>query len=464
MRPHFVALIALALTGCSSLEKTPYVTPKLSVPDTWRHATGQTTEATAVKEKQWWRNFNDPALEALIEEVLRRNNDLATAVLAVQRARLQMALSAKSALPQVSASLGASDSRTLGGESNASRSYSASGGLSYEVDLWGKLALQRDVAQWEAQATEQDRKGVELSLIGTTMGLYWRLGYMNQRIAQSAQSIKHAQQALDMARVKYDVGAIALLDVHQAEQAVASQRADLAQQEHQRDETRNTLALLFDGPPGKALTEPQQLPETALPVIDTGLPAHLLSRRPDLQAAELRLRETLANTDVSRMNFYPPLSLSGSLSGSGATLASILSSNPALAFGASVALPFIQWQEMKLNGQIAQADYERAVIGFRQTFYRALAEVENALSQRKQLTEQANYLDKALATASKAERIAEVQYRTGSVPIKVWLDAQEARRSASLSVAANRLDQLTAYVTLYQALGGEATPENTEKN
>ena len=457
MRPHIVALIALALSGCASLEKTPYVAPKLSMPDTWRHDTGPNTTATVVKKKQWWRNFNDPALEALVEEVLRRNNDLATAAIAVQRARLQVELTAKNALPQVNASLGASDSRTLGGESSASRSYSASTGLSYEVDLWGKLALQRNAAQWAAQATEQDRKSVELSLIGTTMGLYWRLGYLNQRIALSANSIKHAQQALDMARVKYAVGAIALLDVYQAEQAEASQRADLAQLEHQREETRNTLALLFDGPPGKAFTEPQQLPETTLPVIDAGLPAHLLSRRPDLQAAELRLRETLATTDASRMNFYPPLSLTGGLSSSGATLASVLSSNPALALGASVALPFIQWQEMKLNGQIAQADYERAVIGFRQTFYRALAEVENALSQRKQLTEQANYLSKALATAYKAERIAEVQYRAGSVPIKAWLDAQEARHSASLSVAANQLDQLTAYVTLYQALGGDAT-------
>ena len=83
--------------------------------------------------------------------------------------------------------------------------------------------------------------------------------------------------------------------------------------------------------------------------------------------------------------------------------------------------------------------------------------MENALSQRLQLVEQANYLDKALATANKAERIAEIQYRSGSVPIKAWLDAQEARRSASLALAANRLDQLNAYVTLYQALGGDAS-------
>lgn len=459
IRIHSTALIALFLSGCASLGQTPYATPPLSVPDAWRHGTGQV--AAVVKETQWWRNFNDPALESLVEEALRRNNDLAAAAIAVHRAQLQAGLTARNALPQVSASAGASDSRNLRGDPNASRSYSASAGIGYEVDLWGKLSRQREAAQWAAQATEEDRRSAALSLIGATMGLYWKLGYLNQRIALSAQSIGYAQQALNVARVKHAAGAIALLDVLQAEQALASQRADLAQLQHQREESRNALALLFDGPPGKSFAELQQVPDGPYPSIEAGLPARLLSRRPDLQAAELRLRETLAGADASRMNFYPPLTLTGNLGGSSAALLSLLS-NPTAALGAGLALPFLQWQEMKLNGKIAQADYERAVITFRQAFYRALGDVENALSLRKQLAEQADYLDKALATAYKAERIAEVQYRAGSVPIKTWLDAQEARRSASSAVAANRLERLSACVGLYQALGGDASAVTAE--
>ena len=370
IRIHSTALIALFLSGCASLGQTPYATPPLSVPDAWRHGTGQA--AAVVKETQWWRNFNDPALESLVEEALRRNNDLAAAAIAVHRAQLQAGLTARNALPQVSASAGASDSRNLRGDPNASRSYSASAGIGYEVDLWGKLSRQREAAQWAAQATEEDRRSAALSLIGATMGLYWKLGYLNQRIALSAQSIGYAQQALNVARVKHAAGAIALLDVLQAEQALASQRADLAQLQHQREESRNALALLFDGPPGKSFAELQQVPDGPYPSIEAGLPARLLSRRPDLQAAELRLRETLAGADASRMNFYPPLTLTGNLGGSSAALLSLLS-NPTAALGAGLALPFLQWQEMKLNGKIAQADYERAVIGFRQAFYRALA-------------------------------------------------------------------------------------------
>ncbi|HEX7634997.1 MAG TPA: TolC family protein, partial [Noviherbaspirillum sp.] len=380
---------------------------------------------------------------------------------AVRRARLQAGLTARNALPQVNASAGVNDSRNLRGDTNASRSYSTSAGVSYEVDLWGKLSRQREAAQWEAQATEEDRKSATLSLIGTTMGLYWKLGYLNQRIVLSVQSIGYAQQALSMARVKYEAGAITLLDVLQAEQALASQRADLAQLKHQREESRNALALLFDGPPGKSFAEPQQVPDGPYPSIDAGLPARLLSRRPDLQAAELRLRQALASADTSRMNFYPSISLTGNLGSGSAALVSLLS-NPAATLGAGLALPFVQWQEMKLNGRIAQADYERSVINFRQAFYRALGDVENALSQRKQLAEQADYLDKTLATAYKAERIAEVQYRAGSVPIKTWLDAQESRRSASSAVAANRLDRLIACVALYQTLGGDASAAAAE--
>lgn len=457
IRIHHAALAALFLSGCAPLGQTPYVTPALALPHAWRHVPEQAAPdgaSAAPSQAQWWRNFNDPALESLVAEALRRNGDLAAAAIAVQRARLQAGLTARNALPQVNASLGASGTRNLRGDPTASHSYSASAGASYEVDLWGKLSLQRDAAQWAAQATEQDRRSAALSLIGTTMGLYWKLGYLNQRLALSTQSIDHAERTLRLARVKYDAGTAAQLDVLLAEQALASQRADLAQLRHQQEENRNALSLLFDGPPGKVFAEPQQVADGPYPAIEAGLPASLLSRRPDLQAAELRLRESLAGTDIARMSFYPPLSLNGNVAGGGAALSSLLS-NPAAALGAGLALPFLQWHEMKLSGKLARAEYERAVIAFRQVFYRALADVENALSMRQQLAEQAAYLDMALATAHKAERVAEVQYRAGSVPIKAWLDAQESRRAASIAAAANRLERLSACVALYQALGDD---------
>jgi outer membrane protein TolC len=197
------------------------------------------------------------------------------------------------------------------------------------------------------------------------------------------------------------------------------------------------------------------LPDGPLPAIAAGLPADILSRRPDVRAAELRLRETFANGNASRMSFYPSLPLTGNLGASSPALLSLLS-NPVAALGTSLALPFVQWQEMKLNAKIVRAGYEQAVAAFQQTFYRALGEVESALALRQQLAVQADYLDKALVTARKAEHLAEIQYRAGSVPLKTWLDAQEAGRAAAAAAAGNRLDRLVAHATLYQVLGGDA--------
>lgn len=452
-----MAAIVAILSGCASPGPDAYRMPPLSIPQAWQYADGQATPPRdAAQTTRWWANFKDPALEKLVDEALQRNADLALAAIAVRRAQLQAGLTARNALPSVNASLGSNSSRNLSGEPMPTRSYSTSISAGYEVDLWGRLSTQRAAAEWSAQASEEDRNSAALALIGTTMNLYWKLAYLNQRLALSAQSIAHAQKALDIARVRYQAGAAALLDVIQAEQALAAQRADATQLEHQRTEARNAMALLFDVPPGKTFPELSTLPDGPYPVIDAGLPATLLARRPDVRAAELHLREAIANVASSNASYYPAFSLTGSLGTSSVALLDILR-NPVAALGTGITLPFIQWREMQMNRQISDTDRERAVIAFRQTFYRALSDVENALSLRRQQAAQADYLDKALASAYKAERIAEVQYRAGSVPIKTWLDAQESRRSAEAAVAANRLDRLGGYVALYQALGGDAS-------
>ena len=109
---------------------------------------------------------------------------------------------------------------------------------------------------------------------------------------------------------------------------------------------------------------------------------------------------------------------------------------------------------MRTNAAIAQTDYERAVVQFRQTLYQALADVDNALSARRQYAEQAVQLEQSLADARRAERLYEVRYRAGAVALKPWLDAQEKRRNAEIALAENRLNRLVNHATLYQALGG----------
>jgi outer membrane protein TolC len=130
-------------------------------------------------------------------------------------------------------------------------------------------------------------------------------------------------------------------------------------------------------------------------------------------------------------------------------------SNPIAALGAELALPFIQWRDMRRTIKIAEAEYEQSVLEFRQTLYRALAEVENSLSARQQYRMEEEKLQQTLAAAKRTEELYRIRYQAGGSALKSWLDAQEDRRQAEINLAENRFNQLQNHITLAKALGGE---------
>ena len=451
------ACAAALLAGCAN---TPYQQPALNLPAQWQHAAeGQTqTAADATYGDRWWTAFGDEQLNTLIDLALQRNNNLAAAAYTVRNAQLEAGNAAGDRLPTPSAGLNYNRSRELTGAENTNRSYNANLGVSWEIDLWGKLAAAQRRADWEASATEQDRQATAQALVATVATIYWELATLNHKITSQQQSVTTAAKTLELAQVQHQAGAISGLGVAQARQTEASQRAMLADLEQQRVEKRNALAILFDAPP-------EQLPEAAhnphlpdlaqLPPVPAGLPASILARRPDLQAAEQRLRKSLVHVDVVRTSYYPTLSLTGALGGSSTSLSNVLA-NPVATLGAGLALPFLRLGEMQRNTAIARNSYEQAIIHFRQTLYAALADAENALSARTQLQQQSDQQAIALEQAKRAEQLTEVQYRAGAVPLKTWLDAQESRRSATLAWQNVQLARAINQVTLYKALGGSA--------
>ena len=451
------ACAAALLAGCAN---TPYQQPALNLPAQWQHAAeGQTqTAADATYGDRWWTAFGDEQLNTLIDLALQRNNNLAAAAYTVRNAQLEAGNAAGDRLPTPSAGLNYNRSRELTGAENTNRSYNANLGVSWEIDLWGKLAAAQRRAEWEARATEQDRQATAQALVATVATIYWELATLNHKITSQQQSVTTAAKTLELAQVQHQAGAISGLGVAQARQTEASQRAMLADLEQQRVEKRNALAILFDAPP-EQLPEAAQsprLPDLAqLPPVPAGLPASILARRPDLQAAEQRLRKSLVHVDVVRTSYYPTLSLTGALGGSSTSLSNVLA-NPGATLGAGLALPFLRLGEMQRNTAIARNSYEQAIIHFRQTLYAALADAENALSARTQLQQQSDQQAIALEQAKRAEQLTEVQYRAGAVPLKTWLDAQESRRSATLAWQNVQLARAINQVTLYKALGGSA--------
>ena len=453
-------LLGSSLVGCAAVVKTPYEQPSIAVPGSFQNNTVLSKQIyDDVLADQWWTLFKDPQLNTLVEDVLSRNSNLAVAGINLQQARIQ----ARQTQSQQGVRIG--DARvstgrqfSLDGDGDRSTGISLGyPGLSYELDLFGKLANQTEAARWEARATEQDLQATAQSLIGTTAQLYWQLAYLNERYSVLQQNLATAQKTYDLVRVQYRAGAVSGLDLTQAEQAIQSQQATLSQIEQQRVETRTALAVLMNMPVQQlSIQEPQRLPNIALPAIAAGLPASLLSRRPDLNAAELRLRKALANKDANKASYYPSISLTGSLStgiGTSTSLSDALK-NPVATLGAGLTLPFLQWNDMKRDLQVNELEYEKAILQYRQTIYEAFADVENALSNRTELTKQVELQRRNVELAEKTERLTEVRYRNGAVALKNLLDAQETTRNARLSLVQTRQNQYNAYVTLLQALGG----------
>ena len=438
------------LAGCAST--TPYVRPAMTTPAAYAQAPASAASAGA-PAGDWWKRFADPELDALVAQAVARNNSLAQSEIAVERARIGVGLSVIN--PSVSGSLSAGASGPLNGNGRWLRSYGGDASVSYEADLFGRLHATKDVARFEADATAEDYAAARLSLMGATVELYYQLAFLNERIALSEDSVAYTRRTLGLAEALRSAGSASLLDVSEAEQSLKSQQSTLEELERQRVATRNSIDLLLDGQHWSPAEEPVGSGEAEPPAVAVGLPAELLSRRPDLRAAELRLREQLRQVDVTRLNFYPRLALTGQLGASSSELSNLLK-NPIGTLGADLVLPFLQVDQMKLQNHDARLAYKSAVIGFRQTLYQALVDVENALADRRHYAEESRLLSGSLADARRVESLDEILYRAGSTTLKVWLDAQETRRQTEASLAQARLNERLAQVTLYKALGGDA--------
>lgn len=448
-------LLSGSLVGCAALVKSPYEAPAINTPTGFQYDQSLNKQVHAdVYADRWWTLFGDAQLNALVEQVLAKNTDLAVAGLNLQKARLQARLSQNQQGIRVNSGVSTGHNFDLNSGNDSAKGLSANVGVSYETDLFGKLARQTEAAKWEAVASEQDLQATAQSLIATTAQLYWQLGYLNERLTVAQQNLASTQKTYDLVKVQYQNGAVSGIEMSSAEQSVQSQKSTLSQTAQQQVETRTALAVLLQETVQQLnINEPQRLPRIALPNVSAGLPANLLSRRPDLAATELRLRKALANKDATKASYYPSISLTGNLGSSSTSLVNLIQ-NPILALGANLSLPFLQYNDMKQDIAISKIEYETAIVQYRQTMYQAFADVENALSARTELNKQVAIQERNVQLAEKTERLTEVRYRNGSVALKDLIDYQKTTRDARMSLLQTKQNQYNAYVNLFQALGG----------
>ncbi|MGR2679481.1 efflux transporter outer membrane subunit [Chromobacterium haemolyticum] len=441
--------LALLLAACQS---TPYQRQALETPAQWHSPTAQSQ--TDMSRERWWQGFGDAGLLAVLEQARSRNPDLSIALLKLRKAQLAAGLERSEALPSLSGDLSAGTKRTLGESSTWSRSSGGSLSTSYELDLWGRVDARLRAADQEFRASAYDEAAARLLSDSAAAGLYWDIAALKTRQRLGRADLMDLRRIQALAETKWRAGATSEQDVTQARSAVLSQQTELLTLADELGQKENALALLLDHPPGAALPPIAELPlEPALPAIDAGLPSSLLERRPDLMAAEARLRGQLAKVDQQRAALFPTLKLTGSLGSSSSALSSLVQ-NPLLTLGASLSLPFLEWRKQGLQLKSSQADYELETVNFRKTLYRAYQEVDNALSARQRLQGSARLQADALALSRRSEQLAESRYRAGAVDAQTWLDAAKARRSSESALVRLRQEQLKNLADVYKALGG----------
>ena len=446
MTRHLFLAALLLLAGCSAMTRSDYQRPMLSLPTGWPTMTEKETE-------NGWR-FNDPRLSRVIEQVLESNNDLAAAAITLQQARVAAGLTRTNVTPDVRASGSVSNSKTVRQGTPAQESYSGGIAIAWELDLWGKLARTREQSEWQAMASEQDYHATVLSTIGTTAQLYWRIALYNQQIRNQRDGLTISEQTVQQVASWFNAGKVGQLDVLQAQQALLERKNQLRTLVQQRQNTRNALALLLNRPAEQHADESIALDVHQQVAISRATPLRAIAQRPDIQAAESRLRAALAGYDAARLQFYPALSLDASLN-AGSQVFSQWFRDPILTTGAALALPFIQWNTRQLTVEQADLATKLAAVAFRSTAYAALAEVDEAMENRLSADEQRARLLQSQALSQRRLSLTENRYRAGAVDFQTLLDAQDELLTTENALAQIQYDYLYATLQLWLAQGGD---------
>jgi len=449
--PLALCLSAALSAGCANTLKSDYHAPEVNYPASWSRG-----DAAADLAPFDWNAFNDPHLDSWLRQVMASNNDVAIAVLRVYRARLDAERVGITNDPGLKGSLGVDGKNQLNNSSGWAKGSSASLSTSYELDLWGKIARQRDAAEWASHASEEDlRSGTPDAAF---RGQQQLLAHWLCEPADQCPPAEHrlCQRDAALAGTRYRAGGTSSLDVVDAQQSLLAQENRLTGLQRERLQELNQQAVLLGAAPGNPVVEPTMLPKGSLPKVNVNIPASVLMHRPDISAKEWRVREALATVDIKRTEYYPAFSLTGALGTSSSSLLTFLH-NPVGSVGANLTLPFLEWRQQGVEIKVARNDYEQRVLEFKKLLYKAMSSIEDELSLRNQLLAQETRLREGLELARKSERLNEVRYRQGAARISFWLDAQEKRRQAELQLAENRFNQLQNLAKIYLEFGGSST-------
>ncbi len=474
MRPdHYLLALAggAALAGCVSHTEPPAPT---ALPETFSEVAMLPMQAEE-DWSQWWTRFDDPALDRLVDRALADNLDIRLQAQRVREARAQLGLSDANRLPTVRTQASATREQSpqlgfsLGGDAGGNsivNQYSVAGLLNYEVDLWGRLANQQEAARSLLEESVFSHDAVRLSVTTEVVNTYFNLRAAEARHRITRSALETREETLELEQFRYDNGATDRFTLRQAESAVAATRASLPALREQVQQLGNALAILTGQAPGDILAgmtfEGAELDAISIPdTVPAMLPANLLQRRPDIQAAEAGLRAADANTAAVAASRWPAINLSGMLGAVHIDFADLISQTfDTWSTSAALNGPLYDFGRTGSRVESAEAQREQALVRYRQTLLYAFGEVRDALTLYETSRDRLEATESQLAAVTSTMELARIRYEEGLISFLELLDVERSLLEAELQLAGARQLRLSAVSTLFKALGGGWREDN----
>ncbi|HQR11513.1 MAG TPA: efflux transporter outer membrane subunit [Casimicrobiaceae bacterium] len=412
---------------------------------------------------EFWKQFDDPVLDALIAEALKNNLNVKVAAANVEQAAGVLTQTNSPLYPQIGyQGLGGRARTTEAGLRpevasvipNPASSYQALLNATWEIDLWGRIRRLSESARANLLATDEARRGVILTLVASVAGNYLTLRGLDAQLVIAKETLGTYAESVKLFKLQFQYGQVSQMNVAQAQSQYETAAAQIPQIESQIAQTENALSVLLGRNPGP-IPRGKSVDQLALPRIPAGVPSELLTRRPDLLQSEETLIAANAQIGAAKALYFPTISLTGALGSSSSALSNLFT-GPARVWSYSGQLIGPIFTFGAVSGQVAQAEgaQKAALYSYQLSIQNAFADVENALVASSKLQEQLVAQERLVAALRDYSRLANLQYTGGYTSYSTVLQAEQSLFPAELTLATVRASVFSANVGIYKAMGG----------
>lgn len=460
----YSTLALMALLAACRMGKD-YQRSELSLPAQFANTTAPSDSSVA--DMEWKKFFSDATLQSLIDHALQNSFDIQLAAKRVDEARAYATQAKVNWAPTIQAQINASSSfpskNSLNGISLKSflgkehiEDYTLGAGLNWEIDIWGKLRRQREVANANYLQAYEASRAVQTALVANIANSYYNLLMLDAQLAIARRNLNLGDSIVQIIKLQKQAGEVSELAVQQATAQQQTAAILVPQIEQQITIQENTIRILSGDQPG-AITRTTQLGSNKVwESLPTGIPAAMVSRRPDVRTTEMALVAANARVGIAEASMYPTISITAN-GGINAFQFSKWFTLPGSLFAtgaAGLTQPIFQRKALKTNFEVAKLQRDQAAITFRQSAFNALGEVSNALVSIDKLKTQYQLTTDKVNTLRGAIGNAELLFKSGMANYLEVITAQGSLLQAELNQVTVERDQFSAMVELYRSLGG----------